>query len=905
MSQYEGKNKESSAAISRKNDSTDGKKNISPQALTTQQSLFSHWKEGKETIHASTNMDIFPGKTVQQKNTGNFSTQQPGGGASSVGAKHSIPVPTVVKSAKQRKIKQRKEQEEDLQKNKPMGMSTTSYLKLSSPQESSKMVAQAKFSQFKKDQLKQLKKNKQARRQFNSRVSQFERTLVQRKIVYGSSEYDSLTTQYFNNFPGSTGSDQGNGVVQQSKAGTGQPAAPSQSPANKTGMPDNLKSGVESLSGVDISDVRVHYNSDKPAQVQAHAFTQGSDIHVAPGQERHVPHEAWHTVQQKQGRVSPNTSVNNTPVNDDVSLENEADVMGAKAVVQSKAISHPVATQPERTVTKQVKSIQRVGKEENTGIGQQLAGVIGEIELLQVEATAMSGGGEEDNSTEEVKEKLAKLKTIASGDNEKAKVEALKLLKDELPKGVIEGVDKLPDNLGDGDTDKGTKGGKETKEQVPQQQVAQRIATLAVVGIGAAVVSGIIGIGIIVKKLKEKAIFEEFGNKHRRKDLDPDKVGEDINGIHVISTKDQGARPEDAPPVNEVRIKMHKLHSTHLYIKEKHPEFYKNLPEKHGLNLKAKLLELSGNIKVESKAYKKEVKDMATNTSIDDLRKAYKQKLDIIGNQAEQLTKELLGWMKTETKDSANIDTVHKKGTDIWRDKWHKIIMAVNTVLHGKWPVWKGKLKKWTKERKDKEGLDYMDENQINSLDYIGSLAKGYKGPPKQAVRFMPEKFDVDANLDAPPLAAYAILKKGAIADRNRILSSKAGIEPLTEMEVDVQKALKAKGLIQMGMDPEEPFEVMIDADGVNKVNGTGAGLAKKSNYLSVRDQELRDRIFWTRHNNVVNFNNIGADLQSANLATMSGGKLVLKDHDPDNNIYAYTEKELNKIERILKKYGA
>ena len=68
---------------------------------------------------------------------------------------------------------------------------------------------------------------------------------------------------------------------------------------NKTGLPDNLKSGIENLSGVDISDVNVHYNSDKPAQLNAHAYAQGTDIHVAPGQEKHLAHEAWHTVQQK------------------------------------------------------------------------------------------------------------------------------------------------------------------------------------------------------------------------------------------------------------------------------------------------------------------------------------------------------------------------------------------------------------------------------------------------------------------------------------------------------------------------------------------------------------------------------------------------------------------------------
>lgn len=100
---------------------------------------------------------------------------------------------------------------------------------------------------------------------------------------------------------------------------------------NETGMPDNLKAGVENLSGFAMDDVRVHYNSDKPATVQALAYTQGTDIHVAPGQEQHLPHEAWHVAQQMAGRVEPTTEVGGMPVNDNAALEHEADVMGARA----------------------------------------------------------------------------------------------------------------------------------------------------------------------------------------------------------------------------------------------------------------------------------------------------------------------------------------------------------------------------------------------------------------------------------------------------------------------------------------------------------------------------------------------------------------------------------------------
>lgn len=105
---------------------------------------------------------------------------------------------------------------------------------------------------------------------------------------------------------------------------------------NRTGMPDKLKNGIENLSGMTMDDVKVHYNSAKPAQLQAHAYAQGTDIHLAPGQEKHLPHEAWHVVQQKQGRVQPTMQMKGVQINDNESLEREADVMGLKSTTLSE-----------------------------------------------------------------------------------------------------------------------------------------------------------------------------------------------------------------------------------------------------------------------------------------------------------------------------------------------------------------------------------------------------------------------------------------------------------------------------------------------------------------------------------------------------------------------------------------
>jgi len=107
--------------------------------------------------------------------------------------------------------------------------------------------------------------------------------------------------------------------------------APASTP-NRTGLPDQLKSGIEHLSGYSMDDVKVHYNSSKPAALNAHAYAQGKDIHLGAGQEKHLPHEAWHVVQQKQGRVRATLQMKaGIRGNDDAGLEKEADVMGGRA----------------------------------------------------------------------------------------------------------------------------------------------------------------------------------------------------------------------------------------------------------------------------------------------------------------------------------------------------------------------------------------------------------------------------------------------------------------------------------------------------------------------------------------------------------------------------------------------
>lgn len=122
------------------------------------------------------------------------------------------------------------------------------------------------------------------------------------------------------------------------------PTAPTMT--NKTGLPTALKAGVETLSGISMDDVAVHYNSPQPAQLQALAHTQGTNIHLRSGQEQHLAHELWHVVQQKQGRVQPTTQLRGAAINDETALEQEADVMGGRATaIESNAHTVPASLQ--------------------------------------------------------------------------------------------------------------------------------------------------------------------------------------------------------------------------------------------------------------------------------------------------------------------------------------------------------------------------------------------------------------------------------------------------------------------------------------------------------------------------------------------------------------------------------
>jgi hypothetical protein len=122
----------------------------------------------------------------------------------------------------------------------------------------------------------------------------------------------------------------------------------SQTNTNTTSsLPQDVKGKMEHSFSTDFSNVKIHSGSSKANEIGADAYTQGNEIHFAPGKfdphgntgQQLLAHELTHVVQQRNGKVKPTTQNNGLAINDDHSLEKEADELGAKATKGQKSFS--------------------------------------------------------------------------------------------------------------------------------------------------------------------------------------------------------------------------------------------------------------------------------------------------------------------------------------------------------------------------------------------------------------------------------------------------------------------------------------------------------------------------------------------------------------------------------------
>lgn len=238
-----------------------------------------------------------------------------------------------------------------------------------------------------------------------------------------------------------------------------------------------------------------------------------------------------------------------------------------------------------------------------------------------------------------------------------------------------------------------------------------------------------------------------------------------------------------------------------------------------------------------------------------DAKDGYKEELRNIELLIENLIKIMITYLKENVRLLENIsnnqleDVLKNRGYEIWRDKWYNAIWTVNSILKEEWENKKASIEDWRPEKIPFANVPKGSPTaKIGNLDYIGSLAKGYKGIPKQQIHFTPECFDVDANIDAPLLAAYAISEKEPI-ERGHVKADK--IEPLKKVQDDIWEKLKQVP----GIDKDDKFEIYLDVKNVkyltilgdtNNIMENVTNTIRKNEYI----QNLHDMVWWIKINN-------------------------------------------------------
>lgn len=124
-----------------------------------------------------------------------------------------------------------------------------------------------------------------------------------------------------------------------------------------------------------MDDGRVHYDFARPAQLRALAHAQEQHIHLAPGQQAQLQHEAWHAVQQKQGWVRANPQMRGVASNDDDQIEREADRMGWRPRAAARRTFTPLFwTSASKCATRMCAVIRDVFKDQSLLLWDSITG---------------------------------------------------------------------------------------------------------------------------------------------------------------------------------------------------------------------------------------------------------------------------------------------------------------------------------------------------------------------------------------------------------------------------------------------------------------------------------------------------------------------------------------------------
>lgn len=296
-------------------------------------------------------------------------------------------------------------------------------------------------------------------------------------------------------------------------------------------LPEDVQDKMENSFQADFSNVKIHQNSQSANDQNALAYTQGNDVHFAPGQfkpgtqsgQELIGHELSHVVQQRKGRVKPTTEANGMQINDDRALEKEADDQGRMAA-QGRSASSNVSQQEEKTNTSQLKSV-------NGPIQTKVVEIVNYEKLADQIHKAIDGPGTDE---EAVYSALSSLK------NQKKKIAALKQKYNEkFGTTLLEDIqgdfsgDELDYALSLLQVKKKAKGGKKGKA-IDYDSIAEQINT-AISGIGTdeeGVYSALSQLGQDSKKIEAlKLKYKEKYSTTLIADIQGDFSGHELNYV--------------------------------------------------------------------------------------------------------------------------------------------------------------------------------------------------------------------------------------------------------------------------------------------------------------------------------------------------------------------------------------
>ena len=371
------------------------------------------------------------------------------------------------------------------------------------------------------------------------------------------------------------------------------------------------------------------------------------------------------------------------------------------------------------------------------------------------------------------------------------------------------------------------------------------------------------------KKLYDK-VRDRYGNKERNYNFNPDT---DVNKAKI--------RRDDAPVMDSFRTIYNRLDSWDILLKHRLPPAGYDIFDSV-FKLNEKRLKWLADLKEATKGYKGDFRDVS-HFDVPKTRKDFEQQvLKRIEGEINTLNHDIAGWFKLLTGDPRDVEAIiewaHKEGTELWRQDWRALILAVNRVISSLWPPARQRIIAWVEQqRKLHPGADLSGD--VENIDYVGSLATGYKGAPKQFVRFNVNKFDVDANLDAPPLAKFAMTFDHVKPDRKRIFTIAQGtsITPLIDFAHDAGHMLSAIP----GYDVKELFDVVINAPELAE--------QKRGREGTERIYKLREKLGQAKYNSLVSEIKAAGLLEEGETGWQLRGEL--------------TRDEAAQLNKILKKY--